>query len=207
VIEATCTAPRDIALNAGLLVAAGARAWGYGVPPGTNQTPSADRTGAAPVAVIQAYEDGVAGIRTVSPDVRVRVESDASVAGERVLIVEYPAPSGNPAERDVRCTAAPSNWTGGTAISFQVRPDHAVRLSVSFLDRNHVAYTAWRELKGGEWQEVRIPFDEVRPNPFFQPPDARTGLPVDVSEVGFIAFAPQDETSGRLTIGRFVVAK
>ena len=160
-----------------------------------------------PVAIIQAYEDGVAGVRTVSPDVRVRVDSDPSLPGERVLIVEYPAPSGNPAERDVQCAASQYDWSGGNAIAFQVRPDHAMRISVSFLDRNHVAYTAWRELNGGEWQLVRIPFDEIRPNPFFQPPDARTGRPVDVSEVRAIAFAPQDKTSGRLTIGRFVVTK
>ena len=159
------------------------------------------------MAIIQAYEDGVADIRTASPDVHVQVGSDPALPGERVLIVEYPPPSGNPAERDVRCTASQSDWSGGSAIAFQAKPDRSLRLSVSFLDRNHVAYTAWRELKGGEWQQVRIPFDEIRPNPFFQPPDARTGMPVDVSELGFIAFAPQDKAAGRLTVGRFVVTK
>ena len=82
-----------------------------------------------------------------------------------------------------------------------------MRLSVSFLDRNHVAYTAWRGLTGSVWQLVRIPFDEIRPNPFFQPPDARTGRPLDVSDARFIAFAPQDKTAGRLTVGKFVVSK
>jgi carbohydrate binding protein with CBM11 domain len=196
-----------IGLSASLLVTLGLSIGGSGAAPKMSQTPSADKPGAAPVVIIQAYEDGLAGIRTASPDVHVRVETEPLLSGERVLIVEYPAPGDNPAERDVRCTATQSDWTSGNAIAFQVRPDHALRLSVSFLDRNHVAYTAWRELKGGEWQEVRIPFAEIRPNPFFQPPDARTGQPVDVSEVGFIAFAPQDKTSGRLAIGRFVVTK
>src|SRR5262245_31070717 len=71
----------------------------------------------------------------------------------------------------------------------------------------HVAYTAWTELRGGVWQLVRIPFDEIRPNPFFQPPDAKTGAPLDVSDVKGIAFAPLDRTSGRLAIGRLVVSQ
>jgi hypothetical protein len=47
----------------------------------------------------------------------------------------------------------------------------------------------------------------IRPNPYFQPPDAKLGFAVDVSDVRFIAFAPQDPTSGRLAISKFVVVK
>jgi Carbohydrate binding domain (family 11) len=121
--------------------------------------------------------------------------------------VEYPIPTADPAGRDVRCAAENRDWTGGRAISFQIRPAHAMRLSVSFVDRNLVAYTAWTDLKAGVSQLIRIPFDEIRPNPFFQPPGAKTGAPLDVSDVKGIAFAPQDPTSGRLAIGRFVVSK
>jgi hypothetical protein len=92
-------------------------------------------------------------------------------------------------------------------MSFQIKPAQALRLSVSFVDRNRVAYTAWRDLNGGVWQAVRIAFDEIRPNPYFQPPGARLGAPIDVSEVGWIAFAPQDRTSGQLAIGAFIVSK
>jgi len=45
------------------------------------------------------------------------------------------------------------------------------------------------------------------PNPYFQPADARTGGPIDVSDVAGIAFAPHDQISGRLAITRFVVVK
>ena len=123
-----------------------------------------------------------------------------------MLIVEYPAPTGNPAGRDVQCAAESQDWSGGRAIEFQVKPDHELRLSVSFLDRNRVVYTWYAELRGGEWQQVRIPFDQVRPNPYFQPPDAKKGSPLDVSDVKFIAFAPQDKTPGRLAIGPFTVS-
>jgi Carbohydrate binding domain (family 11) len=107
----------------------------------------------------------------------------------------------------VQCDAENQDWTAGRAISFQIKPAHAVRLSVSFLDRNLVAYTNWMELTGGTWQRVRIPFSEIRPNPYFQPPGAKTGAPLDVSEVKGIAFAPHDQTSGRLAVTQFVVLK
>jgi Carbohydrate binding domain (family 11) len=160
-----------------------------------------------PVIIIKAYDSGLAGVRAANPDVHLSVGRDPSVPDEPVLLVEYPVPTSDPAGRDVHCDAENQDWTAGRAITFQIKPAHPVRLSLSFLDRNRVAYTAWTELKGGEWQLVRIPFDQIRPNPFFQPPDAKAGAPIDVSEVKGIAFAPQDKTSGRLAVGRFVVTK
>jgi len=115
--------------------------------------------------------------------------------------MEYPEPGSDPAGRDIPCSSENQDWSSGRAISFQIKPAHDLKLSVSFIDRNGVAYTAWRELKGDVWQSVRIPFDEIRPNPFFQPPTAEKGAPLDVSDVKMIAFAPQDRASGRLAIG------
>ncbi len=160
-----------------------------------------------PVTVIQAFQNGLAGVRATSPDVHLSLERDPSLTDGPVLMVEYPAPTDNPAARDVRCEAVNKDWTAGRAITFQIKPAQALRLSVSFLDRNRVVYTTWTELKGGIWQTVRMPFDEMRPNPYFQPPDAKTGAALDVSEVTFIAFAPQDQTAGNLVVSRFVVSK
>jgi hypothetical protein len=174
--------------------------------PAQSTTPS-DNAVERPVAVIQSYKDGLARVRTANPDVRLSVGRDPSMSDEPVLFVEYPTPTADPAGRDVRCDAENQDWTAGRAISFQIKPAHAVRLSVSFLDRNLVAYTSWMELTGGTWQRVRIPFSEIRPNPYFQPPGAKTGAPLDVSEVKGIAFAPHDQTSGRLAVTQFVVLK
>lgn len=160
-----------------------------------------------PGIVIQDYRDGLAGVRAANQAVRLTVGRDPSLSDDPVLIVEYPSPTADPASRDVQCTAETLDWTAGRAIEFQIKPDTPLRLSVSFVDRNRVVYTTWTDLKGGVWQLVRIPFDEMRPNPYFQPPDAKKGAPIDVSDVKFIAFAPQDRTSGRLTVGRFVVSK
>jgi hypothetical protein len=159
------------------------------------------------VIVVRAYDDAQSGVRSASANVRLSVGRDPSLAGEQVLFVEYPEPTDDPAARDVHCEAENQDWTAGRAISFQIKPDHSLRLSVSFLDRNLVVYTAWADLKGGVWQPVTIPFDQIRPNPYFQPPGAKTGAPMDRSDVKSLAFAPQDKTSGRLAIGTLVVSR
>jgi hypothetical protein len=158
-----------------------------------------------PVIVVRAYEHGVSGIHAANPDVKLSVGRDSALAGELVLLVDYPQPTGDPAGRDVWCDAETTDWTAGRAISFRVKPAAPVKLSLSFLDRNRVAYTTWIELQGGAWQPVQVSFDQMRPNPYFQPPDAKTGLPIDVTEVRSIGFAPQDRTAGHFAISKFVV--
>jgi hypothetical protein len=177
----------------------------------SSEVPAADRQPVsgeqAAVIVIQSFERGLAATRTANPDVKLSIGQDAALPGQWVLLVEYPAPTSDPAARDVWCDAENVDWTRGRAISFQVRSEHDLRLSVSFLDRNGVAYTSWTDLLGETWQTVRIPFDEIRPNPYFQPPGAKKGAPIDVSEVRHIGFSPQDQNAGRFAISRFVVVR
>jgi hypothetical protein len=161
---------------------------------------------ASSTIVIRSYADGLAGVRSANPQMKLSVTRDPAVSNGAVLLVEYPAASGNPAARDVWCEAEYVDWTAGHALVFQAKPDHAMRLSVSFMDRNRVAYTGWSELRAGEWQTVRIAFAQVKPNPYFQPPGAQTGAPLDVSEVKAIGFAPQDPGAGRLALSPFVIA-
>jgi hypothetical protein len=161
----------------------------------------------ATAAVIQTYKDELSKVCRANPDVHLRVGRDPMLPDQPVMLVEYPAPTGQPAARDVRCDAEDQNWTAGRAISFQVRPANPLRLSVSFLDRNGVAYTTWTNLQGGVWQTVRIAFADIQPNPYFQPPGAKTGASLDVSDVKWLAFAPQDQSSGRLAISRLLVLR
>lgn len=168
-------------------------------------TDIAVRAEAAPPIVIQSFRGEIFSACTSKSDLRLSAGRDSAIAGQAVLVVEYPMPSGDPAARDVQCVAEHRNWSAGRAIAFQIKTEHAMRFSLSFFDRNRVAYTAWRDLKGGEWQLIRVPFDEIRPNPYFQRPDARTGAALDVSDVSAVGFAPQDQTSGRFIIGPIVV--
>jgi hypothetical protein len=182
-------------------------ACGFGVATIAAQSSAPSNSDANASITIQAYGVGLPGACTASPGVLLSLGQEPATAEERVLIVEYPVPTKDPAGRDVRCAAENQDWSAGRAISFQIRPDQALRLSMSFIDRNRVVYTAWANLKGSVWQQVGIPFGEIRPNPFFQPPDAKTGAPLDVTDVKAIAFAPQDQTSGRFAIGKIVVSK
>src|SRR5436190_21363185 len=100
-------------------------------------------TAAQPVIVIQSYREGLAGVRAANPDVHLSIDRDPSISDERVLLVEYPAATKDPAGRDVQCAAENQDWSGGRATAFQIKPEHSLRLSVAFMDRNGVVYTAW----------------------------------------------------------------
>ncbi len=165
----------------------------------------AQRNDARAQRTVQDFAGGLSGVRAANPDVHLSVAQGGPAQGPRVLAVEYPAATADPAGRDVRCTAELTDWTGSRAIAFQINPEHAIRFSFSFIDRNGVVYSERRDLEAGKWQLVRIAFDQIRPNPYFQPPGAKTGAPLDVSEVRFVAFAPQDPAAGRLSIGAIVV--
>jgi carbohydrate binding protein with CBM11 domain len=160
---------------------------------------------ASSAIVVRSYADGLPGVRSANPEMKLSVVRDSAVSDGPVLLVDYPAPTGNPAARDVWCEAEHIDWTAGHALAFQAKPEHAMRISVSFMDRNRVAYTSWSELRAGEWQTVRIAFEQIKPNPYFQPPGSKTGAPLDVSEVKAIGFAPQDSGAGRIAIGPFMV--
>jgi Carbohydrate binding domain (family 11) len=187
-----------------LAVAAGAAVFAYSAGrPASAASPQ--RTSEESPVIVQAYGRGLSGVRAANPDVKLSLGRDPELPGEPVLFVDYPQPTDDPAGRDVWCDAEQEDWTVGRAISFQIKPARPVKLSVSFFDRNHVLYTTWIELQGGGWQTVRIAFDEIHPNTYFQPRDAKTGAPIDLSETKGIAFAPHDPTSGHLTIAKFVL--
>jgi hypothetical protein len=146
--------------------------------------------------VVQAFSDGLAHVHAANPGVRLSVNRDPELGGAPLLLVSYPSPTDEPAGRDINCDAESQDWSSGSALTFRIKPAQALKLSVSFLDRNHVAYTTWIELGAAVWQRVRITFAEMQPNPYFQPPDAKKGAPIDVSEVKGIAFAPMTRRRG-----------
>jgi hypothetical protein len=156
------------------------------------------------MTVIQDFRDGVEGVRA-SSTLSLRVEPAAELNGEAALHVQYPAASADPAARDVWCRAIDRDWSQGRAIEFRIKPSAALRLSVSFLDGNRVARTAWVDLRGGEWQPVSIPLAGIQPNPYFQPPGADPSKPLDVADVNGLGFAPQTPEAGSLSIGKLKV--
>jgi len=86
-----------------------------------------------PVIIVQAYARGLAAVHSANSDVKLRVGRDATQADDPVLFVEYPRPTDDPAGRDVWCDADVRDWTGGSAISFQIKPAHSDKAVRVFL--------------------------------------------------------------------------
>jgi hypothetical protein len=159
----------------------------------------------SPTTTLHDFRNGLAGVHSNNPAMRLHVALD-SVTHTPVLQIDFPAASGDPAARDVYLGAESRDWSTGHAVIVRVRPTQAIRVSISFLDRNRVAYTTWFQLRAAVWQTLRIPFSDFKPNPYFQPPDARRGAALDVTDVSGIGLAPQGPAAGRLAIsGIFVV--
>jgi len=171
----------------------------------SRESPRADTSHV--VAVLQDFSAGLSHVHARNPAVKLRIDGHPAIPNERILMVDYPAPSDDPAARDVWLDVEQRDWTPGRAITFQAKPDRPTRLSISFADRNHVAFTTWIDLRDTTWQTIRVDFDTIRPNPFFQPGGATRDKPIDVSEVNGLGFAPQDRAAGRVAIGKIVLAR
>jgi hypothetical protein len=137
-----------------------------------------------------------------NPQVHLSVARDPELANEPTLVVDYPLSTGRPDERDIWLDVEHTNWSQGAGICFLARPSSALRLSVSFMGTNGVAYTAWANLDAGAWQPVKILFVDIRPNPYFQPPGINPNAPINVSLVKQLGFAPQDKGPGRIAISK-----
>src|SRR5262245_15422572 len=98
------------------------------------------------LAVIQGFMSGTAAVHTRNPDVKLSVERDPASSSERILVVDYPPSSNDPSARDVAFDLDERNWTRGRELVFQIKSAHPSRISISFLDRNHVVYTTWSDL-------------------------------------------------------------
>jgi hypothetical protein len=158
---------------------------------------------ARPPAIVRWFGVALEGIKTQDPELKLRVGHDVGLGDENVLFVDYPKSLAEPAARDVWVEAEVTDWSRARALSFRIKPDLAVKLSVSFIDRNRVGYTSWIELTGEQWNDVQLTLDAFRPNPRLQPPDAKPGLPVDLTEVKAFGFAPEGGAPGRLALTSF----
>ncbi len=95
------------------------------------------------------------------------------------------------------------DWRAFSALSFHIKPDSELVLSVSFMDGHGTGYTSKTErLSPGAWQVVTLPLNKFWHNPF-GPPGDHPGAPVDTSRVTAFGFAPQGCQSGHFSIDDF----
>jgi hypothetical protein len=193
-------------LPALILLAASAAACRAAAPPGGGVAvvgPGAQREQRV---LVRSHAGGLRGVR-VGSNATVALSRDPEAGGDPVLAVSYGA-QGDPADRDVWCDTDVRDWSGARALVFRVRSDEPLHLAVSFFDANGVGYTAWADTSGGgAWEEIRVPLDTIQPNPYFQPPTAKLGAPLDLHDVRSLGFAPQVPDPGRFVVAAFEVIR
>jgi len=156
--------------------------------------------------LVQDYEPGSPASKpSASTEVsRVNIALAPGEKGGNALSVDYGC-SGTEqrASLDVWSETRVRDWTQAGVLSFRIKPDSAMRLSVSFLDANHAGYTQKTQpLVAGSWQSVSLLLEQFRLNPF-GPQGNEPGRPVDFSGVQALGFAPEGCSNGHFLIDDF----
>jgi hypothetical protein len=177
-------------------------------PPAAARPSGAPTAGAAapPRDVVQDYEPGAPASKASQPSAvsRLSITLAAGDAGGNALSVDYGC-SGTEqrALLDVWSEPHALDWSKARALSFRIKPDAAISLTVSFMDANHAGYTQRTPpLVAGVWQDVQLPFERFWLNPF-GPQGDTPGKPVDRSQVAAFGFAPYGCTNGHFLIDDF----
>jgi len=162
--------------------------------------PSRDRV------MVQDYEPGAPASKpSASTEVsRVNLALAAGETGGNALSVDYGCSGTEPrALLDVWSETRVQDWTQAGALSFRIKPDAVMSLSVSFLDGNQAGFTQRTQpLVAGVWQSVRLPLEQFRLNPFGPQGDV-PGRPVDFGHVQAFGFAPIGCSNGHFLIDDF----
>lgn len=92
------------------------------------------------------------------------------------------------------------NWSSAKNVNVWAKGSSNLVVRFSILDANKVSYVADMNLTP-EWQEIKIPISSMKKNPYYQPPEAIQGKPLDLSNVQQIQFEPQTQGKGSFMIG------
>ena len=96
-----------------------------------------------------------------------------------------------------------TDWRAAAGLTFRVKPDAALALSVSFLDGHASRYTQRTDaLVAGSWQTVTLPLDKFT-HDADGPAGDRPGAPLDAAHVAGFAFGPAACSSGQFTVDDF----
>lgn len=164
----------------------------------------------APSDIVQDYEPGAP----------ISKPSEGTAVSRLELRLTAGDPSGNALSVDYGCSGTeqralldvwspPRNrdWSQASALSFRIKPDAVITLSVSFMDANHAGYTQkTAALVAGSWQTVTLPFDKFWFNPH-GPSGDTPGAPLNRSNVEAFGFAPEGCSNGHFVIDDFVLTR
>jgi Carbohydrate binding domain (family 11) len=100
------------------------------------------------------------------------------------------------------------DWSGGKAIRMLIYCKDPVVMGLAIQDKNHNQYSASApSTKGGSWEKVEVPIDSFKLDPYYTPPNAVKGAPMDLSQVIQIQFQPKVTGEETLAISDVTLVK
>jgi hypothetical protein len=124
-------------------------------------------------------------------------------SGKKYLSINYELKQGGYC--GMWCRAGGSDWNGvdlskAKTLTLMIYSKDPVVLEIALKDKNNNQYDAnTPSTKGGKWETVSIPMDSFHLDPYYTPPDAIKGAPMDFSKV--TTFNIQANSVGKFAIG------
>lgn len=96
------------------------------------------------------------------------------------------------------CGIAPTDLSKNTSFKFKARAAAPVDLQIGLLDADNVQYIAAVTVDAKDWTEITVPFSSFIKDPYYTPPGARLGHPMDLTRTRSLNFMPR--TPGRSVV-------
>ena len=140
------------------------------------------------------FQDGTGSSFTYS------VKDNSKVPGKKFLLINYNLVQGGYCGMWYKAGNFDADLSGASAIYVTVYCKSPIVLGMALLDKNHNQYVAdLPSTQGGKWETVSVPLSSFHLDPYYAPPDAVKGAPMDFSLVKTFNFQPK-------TVGKFTLA-
>jgi sialate O-acetylesterase len=91
--------------------------------------------------------------------------------------------------------------SGKKKMIFQARATLPGEVQVALKDKWNVQYVAKVQVRFKQWTKIKISFSDFEKDPYYTPPNAEPGHPMDFSQVSGMNFGPQAKGKGEIWIG------
>lgn len=87
------------------------------------------------------------------------------------------------------------------SLVFSAKASPPGEIQIALHDKYNVQYVANVAIPSDRWSDVSVPLSAFQKNPYYQPPDAKQGNPMDLSETKNLNIAPATPGKGTFWIG------
>ncbi len=130
-------------------------------------------------------------------------KDNPSKKGQKYLSITYELKQGGYCGMWMRAGGADwngANLAGAKTLNLTIYSKDPVVLGIALKDKGNNQYVAETPMsKGGKWETVSVNMSDFKLDPYYTPPDAVKGAPMDFSKVS--TFNIQPKTVGKFTVG------